>query len=145
MTARAVLDTQIVLDWLLFNDPSVQPLAAQIAAGALEWVAEPGGLDELRHVLGREALARYQPDVAAIDAAIAAQCRVVATPQLPPHGLVCRDRDDQRFIDLALAIGATYLFSRDRAVLALARPARARGLTIVSPARWVVPAVALPG
>lgn len=145
MTARAVLDTQIVLDWLLFNDPSVQPLASQIAAGALEWVAEPGGLDELRHVLGREALARYQPDVAAIDAAIAAQCRVVATPQLPPHGLVCRDRDDQRFIDLALAIGATYLFSRDRAVLALARPARARGLTIVSPARWVVPAVALPG
>lgn len=145
MTARVVLDTQIVLDWLLFDDPTVQPLATQITTGALAWVAEPGALDELHHVLGRDALSRYEPDVAAIDAAIAAHCRVVATPQLPPHGLVCRDRDDQRFIDLALAVGAAYLFSRDRAVLALAKRARAHGVTIVSPARWSAPATALPG
>lgn len=133
----AVLDTQVILDWLLFADPAVESLAAQIRAGALEWVAEPGGLDELRHVLGRAQLARYRPDVEAVEAAIACCCRLQPTPQLPPHGLVCRDRDDQRFIDLALATRADYLFSRDRAVLALAKRARAHGLTIVSPARWI--------
>ncbi|MFT7776961.1 putative toxin-antitoxin system toxin component, PIN family [Roseateles sp.] len=50
--------------------------------------------------------------------------------------LVCRDPDDQKFIDLALAARARWLISRDKAVLALAKRARLRGLAILTPERW---------
>jgi len=50
--------------------------------------------------------------------------------------LRCSDGDDQKFIDLAVASGAIWLISRDRAVLRLARRASAFGLAIVTPERW---------
>jgi len=50
--------------------------------------------------------------------------------------LRCSDSDDQKFIDLAVASGAAWLISRDRAVLRLARRASAFGLAIVTPERW---------
>jgi len=50
--------------------------------------------------------------------------------------LRCTDRDDQMFIDLALACGARWLLSRDRAVLKLGKRARLLGLDILTPAVW---------
>ncbi|WP_369293093.1 PIN domain-containing protein [Klebsiella variicola] len=52
--------------------------------------------------------------------------------------MVCRDQDDQKFIDLALDARARWLVSRDKAVLALAKRARARQLLIVTPERWTL-------
>ncbi len=49
---------------------------------------------------------------------------------------VCSDEDDQMFVDLALQARASALISRDRAVLRLARAAKALGLAIVVPERW---------
>jgi predicted nucleic acid-binding protein len=51
---------------------------------------------------------------------------------------VCRDPDDQKFIDLALAAKAQWLVSRDKALLALAKRAKARGLLIVKPEAWTL-------
>jgi len=62
----------------------------------------------------------------------------------PAVRLICRDPDDQKFIDLAISQGAQWLFSRDRAVLALAKRARAQGLIIMSPDSWRLPAAAEP-
>ena len=50
--------------------------------------------------------------------------------------LRCADPDDQPFIDLALAAGANWLLTRDKALLALARPSLARGLVVTTPRRW---------
>ncbi len=133
---RVVLDTQVVLDWLVFGDPSTAALVGAIQSGALQWVSEDGALAELRYVVGQATLARYAPDRAAIDAAVLSHCQRLPTAAAAPPGLICRDPDDQRFIDLALASGARWLFSRDRAVLALAKRARLRGLTIMRPAQW---------
>jgi predicted nucleic acid-binding protein len=52
----------------------------------------------------------------------------------PPR---CSDGDDQKFIDLAWHGSAAWLFSRDRAVLKLARAARLRGLRIATPETWL--------
>jgi len=139
---RVVLDTQIVLDWLVFDDPSTLPLATSVEAGDLVWISEAGALAELRYVLGRQALARYRPDRDRVEQALNSYCLVLPTPATSLHGLICRDPDDQRFIDLALAAQATWLFSRDRAVLALAKRARLRGLTIIRPMLWFPPAPA---
>jgi putative PIN family toxin of toxin-antitoxin system len=134
-----VLDTQVILDWLVFDDPTTRPLVAAIEAGRVAWVAESGALAELRYVLGRSALARYTPDVGRVESALARLCQLLPTPATSLHGLICRDPDDQRFIDLALACGARWLFSRDRAVLALRKRAQAKALTIIQPALWVPP------
>ena len=106
---RLVLDTNIWLDWLLFDDPDIRTLSgdAQVAC-----------LAECRRV------ARMWPT--APDAA----------PAIAPLP-VCADPDDQKFLDLAVACGAQYLVTRDRDLLELARfrdpvpPFR-----IVTPRQW---------
>jgi predicted nucleic acid-binding protein len=136
---EAVIDTNVLLDWLVFADPSVAPLTAAVQAGRLRWVATEAMLDELFHVLSRPALQPRAPAASADAAAtIAAWCHRVPSPAMSvAGGLVCTDGDDQMFIDLALQRGARWLVSRDRALLALGRRALARGTTICLPQHWV--------
>ena len=94
-------------------------------------------LAELRHVLGRGVAASFMPDLPLIEQAFASHCLMIERVPAPAVRLVCRDPDDQMFIDLALAERARWLISRDRAVLALAKRARAQGLEILTPERWV--------
>lgn len=131
-----VLDTQVVMDWMVFGDASMTPLVGALEAGRLDWIGTPAMLDELRHVLGRGVAARYMPDLARIEAGFGRLCRMVEHPVNPSVHLRCRDGDDQKFIDLALGESARWLVSRDRAVLALARRARPQGLEILTPAAW---------
>lgn len=133
-----VIDTQVVMDWLVFNDARVQALTAAVTSGALRWLVAPAMRDEIRHVLGRGVAASYAPDLAFIEAQFDAHALAVdaVAPQPLAGRLVCRDPDDQKFIDLALAVGARWLVSRDKALLALAKRARPRGLLIVKPEIW---------
>ena len=134
----AVLDTNAVLDWLVFRDASMQRVAHAIMRGELDWLACPAGRSEFAHVLSRGRFDAWHPDGAAVWAAWERHARIAPSPAdgSTGPGLRCRDADDQKFIDLALAGGARWLLSRDRDLLALARPAAARGLAIVAPARW---------
>ena len=133
---RIVIDTQIVMDWLVFADPRLAPLADALATGQLEWIGSPAMLDELRHVLGRGVAANRQPDLPSIEATFARLCRTIEAEPAPAVRLVCRDPDDQKFIDLALAERATWLLSRDKAVLALRKRALAFGLSIATIESW---------
>lgn len=137
-----VLDSNVVFDWLVFGQPGVQPVVTALTSGRLRWLATPAMLDELAHVLGRGVLARWQPDAAVLLATCArwAQPCAVPAPQGEAGRLRCRDADDQKFIDLALAERASWLLSRDRAVLALARRARRLGLGILTPEAWAASA-----
>ncbi|WP_457427698.1 putative toxin-antitoxin system toxin component, PIN family [Roseateles sp. P5_E7] len=132
-----VVDTQVIMDWLVFNDPRVQPLAAALSAGGLRWLVAPAMRDEIRHVLGRGVAASYSPDLALIEARFDAHSEPADAAEPSPR-LVCRDPDDQKFIDLALACGARWLISRDKALLALAKRAKPRGLLILKPELWTL-------
>jgi putative PIN family toxin of toxin-antitoxin system len=129
-----VLDTNAVLDWLLFQDRRVATLAGAIAGRRVRWLATPAMRDELRHVLERGLAARRSAETSALLAAWDAHAIVVA--QAEAHPLRCADPDDQIFVDLGLASGARWLISRDRALLKLARGAAPLGLRIVEPSRW---------
>lgn len=133
-----VLDTNVVLDWLLFGDPSSARFGSAIACGQLRWVASLAMRDELAAVLCRGLAAAHRAEAADVLAAWDAQVTLVASaPALPAAvGLQCSDRDDQKFLDLAHAQRAPWLLSRDRAVLKLARQARRFGLTIAVPQQW---------
>ena len=121
---RLVLDTNVWLDWLVFDDPGVAPIRAAVAAGTAEIVINSECEAELARVLA------YPRPRTTLDPAAQAvcldQCRRVArmcdTP-LPAGALLprCRDPDDQKFLELALACGADLLVTRDKALLALAR------------------------
>lgn len=135
-----VLDSNVVFDWLVFGQPGVQPLADAVQRGAVRWLVTPAMLDELAHVLARGVLARWQPDPAAVLATCRrlALCRPAPVPQGDALRLRCRDADDQKFLDLALAEPATWLVSRDKALLSLARRAGRLGLAIVKPEAWAI-------
>lgn len=133
-----IIDTQVVMDWLVFRDARVQALTSAVTSGALRWLVAPAMRDEIRHVLGRGIAASYAPDLAFIEAQFNAHAEAIDAiePQPLAGRLVCRDPDDQKFIDLALASRARWLISRDKAVLALAKRAKLRGLLILKPESW---------
>lgn len=130
-----VLDTNVLLDWLVFRDPSTAALANAIAAGRLRWLASAAMRREFDQVLGRPALASWQPDAAAAAGAWD-RYAVLAGVEPPPGLLRCTDPDDQVFIDLALHARAAWLLTRDRALLALAKRARPWGLLVQAPTAW---------
>ena len=132
-----VLDTNVVLDWLVFRDPGCDVLGEVLTSGGALWVATPPMRDELERVLARGSLDAWHPDVSALWTAWERWASVVPAPPQPrPRAPRCTDPDDQPFIDLALHVGAGALLSRDRAVLRCARAARAFGLAILTPAAW---------
>jgi putative PIN family toxin of toxin-antitoxin system len=115
-----VLDTNIVLDLLVFNDPAAQPLKQALGAGTLTWLVTRAMRDELARVLAypkiMARLAFYQLGAAQVLAQFDRQARMVDAPT--KANVTCRDPDDQKFIDLAVAYKAT-LLSKDRAVLCM--------------------------
>ena len=141
-----VLDTNVVLDWLVFRDPGCAALSDALAEGAVCWCASAAMREELAHVLGRGVAQAWKPDLAALWSRWERDCVELAAPSLlaPGTRLRCTDADDQIFIDFALAHGARWLLSRDRAVLKLARRARPVGLEIVTPAHWAATRTATP-
>jgi len=134
--AAAVLDTNVLLALWLFRDPAVEPLRAALAAGQLQACRSPATDAEFAEVLRRPELF----DVATErQAALLGAWEAASTPVDGIHAApwTCRDPLDQKFLDLAVSAGATWLITRDRDLLRLARKARRQGLTIVTPERWV--------
>jgi len=129
---KIVLDTQVWLDWLVFDDASVGPLREAQAAGRVEIVIDETCEAELVRVLAYD-LGKHSLD-AGEQARCIARSRSVAR-KVAPAGVAglpeCIDPDDQKFLELAAAAGADYLVSKDRAVLALAR--RVTQFRIVAP------------
>ena len=132
-----MLDTNVVLDWLVFRDPSSNAISAAIRDARVRWIATPAMRNELEHVLTLDSFSAWRPD----PAGILGEWDHWATPVPAPAvallpGLRCTDPDDQKFIDLALQAGASALLSRDRAVLKLAARARRCGLRILTASAW---------
>ena len=132
--ARAlVLDTNIVLDLLVFADEAVAPVRALLGAGRLQWVATRAMRDELERVLAypqivprlafyglsaKQVLARYDESVHWLGEA-------------PRIAAVCKDADDQHFIDLAVAHTAI-LLSKDKAVLCMRKRLQGMGADVAT-------------
>ena len=115
-----VLDTNIVLDAFVFDDPASRPLKSALAAHQLKWIATQAMRDELARVLGYPKLlprlAYHRVNAAHVLAQFDGQSTQLDTP--PKASVTCRDPDDQKFIDLAVAHQAV-LLSKDQAVLCM--------------------------
>lgn len=115
-----VVDTNVALDLLIFSDPRTAPLRTLLAQGRLHWIATQVMRDELERVLAYPHIVSrmdfYRVDAAQVLAAFDAQARLVDIA--PRVTYVCKDADDQKFIDLAAAHRAI-LLSKDKAVICM--------------------------
>jgi len=133
-----VIDTNIVLDMWVFDDPRSRPLNDALQNQGLRWLASAEMREELLRVLSCPHLVQRMvmrgvsaPDVMAQFDRLAE--RVVEAERAP---YVCNDADDQKFIDLAVAHQAT-LISKDKEVLRMKN--RLARLGVVVWPVWVPP------
>lgn len=119
---RIVLDTNAVLDLLLWHNPDFDALAQAIGAGRVRLLCDDACLRELRTVLRYDKFGLTADAAASLYGRYAGQVDAIAPPDAAPVGLPrCRDREDQKFFDLAVRANADLLVSRDRAVLRMGR------------------------
>ena len=126
-----VIDTNIVLDMLVFGDMATFPLQAALAAGEVDWLATTPMRNELARVLTYAQiiprLTFYQLSADDVMAAFDRQSHILAVA--PKAGVTCSDADDQKFIDLAVAHQAP-LLSKDKAVLVMTRRLQVLGVRV---------------
>ncbi len=113
-----MIDTNIVLDLLVFNDPATQPLKQALASNKIQWLSTQAMRDELERVLNypkiMARLAVTELDAEKVLKQFDAQTALVEVAA--KASVTCRDADDQKFIDLAV-LHKAMLLSKDRAVL----------------------------
>ena len=146
MVTRIVIDTNVCLDLFVFRDPRWAQLHTALQSGTVDAVTRDDcrmewsivlhyphlKLDDaarIRVAAEFDALIRCTPMPAADEAAV----------KLP----ICKDKDDQKFLELSRDVNADVLITKDKALLKLARKTRRDGLfSIMTPEAWTQDALA---
>jgi putative PIN family toxin of toxin-antitoxin system len=135
---RLVLDTNVWVDWLVFDDPAIAPLKAAQHGRHVDIVSNEPCLEELSRVLAYPQFSLTSAQRA--DHLKSAERIIVRHDLLSPSQKNtlprCSDRDDQKFIELAHAACAHWLLTRDKALLQLQRRLLAAGIRVGSPTDW---------
>ena len=141
---RIVLDTNVCLDLFVFRDPRWLRLMQALTNAEVEAVTRADCKMEWQIVLGYAHLGLDEAMQSTVRAEFDALIRPCADT-LPDASVklpICRDTDDQKFIELAYQSGAAMLITKDKALLKLARRTQKAGLfQIVTPEAWVTMAL----
>jgi putative PIN family toxin of toxin-antitoxin system len=127
-----IIDTNVWLDILVFQDPRITALRAALEQKTVVCHRTSYMLGELREVISRP---MFGLDPAAQLAALAqAEALSQHADNAEDHSriLLCKDPDDQMFLDLALELKVDLLISKDRALLRLASRALKYNLKITA-------------
>ena len=131
-----MLDTNVVLDWLIFRDARVQKLVSAIEAGAIALLTRADCRDELLRVLDYPQVQRHPQARAQALGIYDRWFEIVDLPARPAILPRCRDADDQKFLELARDAQARWLITKDRALLELAwRMQQACAVEVLDPAQ----------
>ncbi len=128
---RRVLDTNIVLDLWVFDEPQAEALRASLESGQTHWLATAAMREELARVL------TYPQIVKRLTHRELPASKVLShfdhwaklQPDAPKAPCVCKDPDDQKFIDLAVTHAAA-LHSKDHHVLRMRKRLERCGVTL---------------
>jgi putative PIN family toxin of toxin-antitoxin system len=117
-----VIDTNIALDVLVFEDPATQALRQALEQRQCRWLITQSMLDEARRVLEYPLIARRMATRELRVDGVMARWHELSTllEPAPKAPYTCKDADDQKFIDLAVQHSCV-LLSKDAAVLCMAR------------------------
>jgi len=120
---RLALDTNVWLDWLVFDDPGIARLKMARQYGAVEIAIDPACRAELVRVLAYPQFGLDEPSkvrlIAEADrlSVLLDALSYPAADRLP----ACSDPDDVKFLALASASRAEWLITKDKALLANSR------------------------
>ena len=119
-----VIDSNVLVSLLVFDDPRYRAIQAAWRAGRLRVVTDAACAAEFRRVLAYPQLgldgARQSAIYGEFLAAVALR-EGAATGAVRPGLPRCADEDDQKFLELAAACSADLLVTGDRELLKLAR------------------------
>lgn len=138
--ARLVIDTNVLVSALIFRDSRHLPLREAWQARRVTPLLSIATYRELKHVLGYPL---FQREDHQIDEAVAllgpfiewVEIDVERAETLPK----CSDRDDQKFLQVALCGNAEALLTYDRALL---RMKRGLPFPVMKPEAWTLTALA---
>ena len=119
-TQAVVLDTNILLDLWLYQDPATPALLAALQQRQINWVATAPMREEFLRVLTYPHITeRRLKQQTEVDWMLAQFDTYASMQEVAPRApYVCKDPDDQKFIDLAVEYNA-WLISKDKQVLRL--------------------------
>jgi putative PIN family toxin of toxin-antitoxin system len=126
---RVVLDTNVLLSLFVFSDSRHAPIRERLSTGIWLALGNARCLAEFERVLAYPefGLDQNQRRIA-FDTYVKMLARVDSTPTSATPLPLCRDPDDQKFLELARDGSADWLVTSDKALLKLARRNRLRGL-----------------
>jgi predicted nucleic acid-binding protein len=131
---RRVLDTNIVLDLWVFDEPKAADLRTSMESGSTQWLATAAMREELARVLAYPQIVKRLTYRELPASAVLGHFDRYAQLQLdaPKAPYACKDADDQKFIDLAVAHTAA-LHSKDAQVLCMKKRLERCGVTMNPP------------
>lgn len=132
MKPTVVLDTNILLDILVFDDQRAHPLRTALSNQELDALVTVDTLDELIDVISRPQFSLDKQKQAEILLQWQSWSRLVQQSDLQIAPWKCKDRDDQVFINLAFSFKPSTLISKDKLVLKLAKRAIKEEVIITS-------------
>jgi putative PIN family toxin of toxin-antitoxin system len=129
---RLVLDTNVILDLLVFKDPTAEPIRHLLDAKLVDAVRSEASMLELIDVIQRPMfkLSREEQDI--ILQAWESVTRLLENAAIESAPFTCRDLDDQIFLDMAYSIRPALLLSKDLLVLELRTRAKPHGVEITN-------------
>jgi putative PIN family toxin of toxin-antitoxin system len=130
MKPRLVLDTNVILDLLVFKDPSTEPIRLLLDAKLVDAVRSEASILELVDVIQRPTFKLSREEQEMILQAWERSTRLLENGALEPAPFTCRDLDDQVFINMAYSLRPSLLLSKDLRVLELRRTAMRYGIEI---------------
>jgi len=127
-----VLDTNILLDILVFDDQRAHPLRTALTDKKIDAVATAKTIEEFVDVIGRPQFKLSVDQQEEICLQWQAWSRLFDDASLVLAPWKCKDRDDQVFINLAYSLRPAILISKDKLVLKIAKRAIKEDVVITS-------------
>jgi putative PIN family toxin of toxin-antitoxin system len=116
---RLVLDTNVILDLLVFQDPAAEVIQMVLDARLVEAVRTDASMLELMDVIQRPNFKLSKEQQQIILKQWESSSRLLGTANMTQAPFTCRDLDDQVFIDMAFSVRPALLLSKDLRVLEL--------------------------
>jgi putative PIN family toxin of toxin-antitoxin system len=116
---RLVLDTNVILDLLVFKDPATEPIRLAIDTRRVDAVRTAASFAELMDVVQRPIFKLSSEEQEGIVRTWVSNTRLLENAAIVPAPFTCRDPDDQVFINMAYSVRPALLLSKDLRVLEL--------------------------
>ncbi len=127
MKPRVVLDTNNLISGIFFEKGNEARVLEDALAGRAKLLASLETLQEFQETVSRPKFQLSLSDVLTIFQLVVSRCEIILAP--PRAKVKCRDPDDQKFLDCAIAGKADFLVTGDRDLLIMGKVSRTKIVT----------------